>query len=180
MIEGSLSRRYTKAVFELAQESGQEEAIAHELEQFLKIYSDSALEAVLNNPAFEPHSRNKILAEVANSLQLTPISKHLLSLLLERDRLTYLPSIVTVYRHVLNEAKGRMEAKVVAASSLEPALLERLRTVLHGISGKEIVLHDEADPTLIGGLVLELEGKVYDGSVRTQLEKMKQRIVRAR
>ena len=56
--------------------------------------------------------------------------------------------------------------------------LDRLREVLHGISGKEIVLQQEIDPGLIGGVLVEFEGKVYDGSVRTQLEKMKQRIAR--
>ena len=57
-------------------------------------------------------------------------------------------------------------------------MVDRLREVLRGISGKEIVLQQETDPSLIGGVLIELEGKVYDGSVRTQLEKLKQRIVR--
>jgi F-type H+-transporting ATPase subunit delta len=53
-----------------------------------------------------------------------------------------------------------------------------LRHELHGISGKQRDLHHELDPALIGGLLVELAGKVYDGSVRTQLEKMKERITR--
>ena len=57
-------------------------------------------------------------------------------------------------------------------------MVERLREQLRGISGKEVVLQQETDPSLLGGLLVELEGKVYDGSVRTQLEKMKQRIAR--
>jgi F-type H+-transporting ATPase subunit delta len=101
-----------------------------------------------------------------------------LSLLLERDRLTYLSAIVSCYRRLLDEAKGRVEAKVVGASWLDTAMVERLREVLHGISGKEVVLHQETDPRLIGGVVVELGGKIYDGSVRTQLEKMKERITR--
>jgi F-type H+-transporting ATPase subunit delta len=180
MIEGSLGRRYTKALFELAKESRQEEAIGRQIEQFLTLYSGSRLEGVLNNPAFELDSRKQILLEIANRLQLSPVSRHFLSLLLERDRLTYLPAIVATYRQTLNEAKGRIEAKVVAATSLEAPLLERLTAALQRISGKEIVLHQEADAALIGGLLLELEGKIYDGSVRSQLEKMKQRIVRER
>ena len=50
--------------------------------------------------------------------------------------------------------------------------------MLHGISGKDVVLQQDTDPSLLGGLLIELEGKVYDGSIRTQLEKMKQRIAR--
>jgi len=57
-------------------------------------------------------------------------------------------------------------------------MLNRLRELLGGISSREVVLQQETDPGLIGGLLVELEGTIYDGSVRTQLEKMKQRIAR--
>lgn len=178
MIEGSLSRRYSKALFQLAQEGAQEENIGRELESFLAAYTGSPLQTVLNNPAFEAASRKKILVEVTKSLQLSFLTVHFLSLLLERDRLTYLVAIVSCYRRFLNDAKGRVDAKVVGAEPLEPATLEKLREVLHGISGKEVVLHEESDSKLLGGVLIQLEGKVYDGSVRTQLEKMKERIAR--
>lgn len=178
MIEGSLGRRYTRALFQLAKEAHQEETIGQEIEQFLATYSGSPLHAVLSSPAFALDRRRKVLTEVTRSLQLSPLSVRFLSLLLERDRLTYLPAIVASYRRMLNEARGRVEAKVAASIPVQAAVLERLRMVLGRISGKQVVLHGETDPSLIGGLVLELEGKVYDGSVRTQLEKMKQRIGR--
>jgi F-type H+-transporting ATPase subunit delta len=173
MIEGSLSRRYTKALFQLAQEGAQEEQIGRELDSFLAAYAGSPLQAVLNNPTFEAASRMKILVEVTKALQLSPLTVQFLSLLLERGRLTYLVAIGFCYRRFLNEAKGRVEANVVGAEPLEPAMLEKLREVLHGISGKEVLLHEESDPALVGGVLVQL-----DGTVRTQLEKMKQRIAR--
>jgi F0F1-type ATP synthase delta subunit len=66
----------------------------------------------------------------------------------------------------------------VSVSPLEPDRLEQLRGQLRGVSGKDVVLQQETDPELLGGLLVELEGKVYDGSIRTQLENMKQRIAR--
>lgn len=178
MIEGSLSRRYTKALFQLAREGGQEETIGQEVEQFYTSYHGSELHSVLTNPAFGLDSRKNILVQITKSQQLSPLTVHFLSLLLERDRLTYLSGIVSCYRRLLNEAKGRVEAKVLGASPLDPVMVDRLRDALHGISGKEVVLEQETDSGLIGGMVIELEGTVYDGSVRTQLEKMKQRIAR--
>jgi F-type H+-transporting ATPase subunit delta len=178
MIEGTLSRRYTKALFQLAKEAGQEEQIGQEVEQFYAAYSGSELQGVLTNPAFGLESRKKILLQVAQAQGLAPLMVHFLSLLLERDRLAYLPGIVGSYRRMLNEAKGRVEAKVIGANPLEQAMLDRLREMLRGISGKEVVLEQETDPGLIGGVLIELEGKIYDGSVRTQLEKMTQRIAR--
>lgn len=178
MIEGSLSRRYTKALFQLAREASQEEKIGAEMELFYAAYRGSDLQQVLTNPAFALGARKKILTGVIAGQQLSPLTSHFLSLLLDRDRLTYLEGIVGCYRRLLNEAKGRIEAKVVSPSALEPSMVERLRARLGGISGKEVVLQQETDPELLGGLLVELEGKVYDGSIRTQLEKMKQRIAR--
>ena len=178
MIEGSLSRRYTKALFQLAREAGQEEKIGQEIEEFYAAYNESELEQVLTNPAFGVDARKRILTQVTRSQRLSPLSVHFLSLLLDRDRLTHLTGIVSCYRRLLNEAKGRVDAKVVSASSLEAAMVEQLRARLRSISGKEVVLQQETESGLLGGLLIELEGKVYDGSIRTQLEKMKQRIAR--
>ena len=178
MIEGSLARRYTKALFQLAREAGQEEAIGRQVEEFFAAYSGSDLQTVLVNPAFDVASRKRVLIQVGNTQQLSVLTIHFLSLLLERDRLGHLPGIVSCYRRLLNEAKGRVDAKVVSAAALDSALAERVRGQLRGMSGKDVVMKQEVDPSLLGGMMVELAGKVYDGSIRTQLERMKQRIAR--
>jgi len=178
MIGDTLSRRYSKALFELARESGQEESIAGQLEQFSSTSTESRLGAVLSNPGFALDSRKKILLEVAKSLQLSSLTEHFLSLLLDRDRLAFIPSIIASYRHLLNQVNGRVDAKVTAAEPLGAMVIERLRDSLRRLSGKDVILQEEANPELIGGLVVEFQGKIYDGSVRTQLETMKQRIAR--
>jgi F-type H+-transporting ATPase subunit delta len=178
MTEGSLARRYTKAIFQLARDGGQEEAVGVEIEQFHSEYSRSDLQPVLTNPAFPVDTRKRILNQVAQSERLSSLTVRFLSLLLERDRLGHLPGIVSCYRRLLNDAKGRVDAKVVSANALEPAMVERVRVQLRAISGKEVILQQVVEPDLLGGLQVELEGKIYDGSLRTQLEKMKQRIAR--
>ncbi|HVO92210.1 MAG TPA: ATP synthase F1 subunit delta [Terriglobales bacterium] len=178
MTEGRLSRRYSKALFELAREAGQEEQIGAEVASFHKAYSGSELQTVLTNPAFSSEARKNILSQVSQSLQLSTLTRHFLALLLERDRLGHLAGIVSCFRRLLNETKGRVEAKVVSPNALEPAMVDRLRDRLKSISGKDVVLEQATDPELLGGLMIELEGKIYDGSVRTQLERMKQRIAR--
>jgi F-type H+-transporting ATPase subunit delta len=178
MIESGLSRRYSKALFQLAREAGEEEKIGQEVERFYAAYNDSELQQVLTNPAFGVDTRRRILIQVTHNQQLSPLTVHFLSLLLDRDRLAHLTNIVSRYRRLLNEAKGRVEAKIVGASALEPAMFEQLRRQLGAISGKEVVLEQSIDPSLVGGLLVDLEGTVYDGSIRTQLDKMKQRIAR--
>jgi F-type H+-transporting ATPase subunit delta len=179
MIEGSLSRRYSKALFQLAQEQNQEENIGRELEQFSQTYTGSPLQSVLNNPAFGLESRRNIILEVSRNLQFSSLAVRFLAILLDHDRLTYLPSIAASYRRRLNAAKGRVEARVVGAAPLEPATFERVREMLRAMSGKDVVLREETDPALLGGIMVELEDKIYDGTIRTQLEKMKERFARA-
>jgi F-type H+-transporting ATPase subunit delta len=178
MIEGRLPRRYATALFQLAREAGQEEQVGQEIAQFYAACSGSELQTILSNPAFAVDSRKRVLIQVANAQKLSVLTTHFLSLLLERDRLGHLPGIVGGYQRLLNQAKGRVEAKVTSARPIETSHLERLLATLRGISGKEVVLQQEVDPALIGGLLVELEGKVYDGTVSTQLEKMRQRIAR--
>jgi len=178
MTEGSLAIRYTRALFQLARDGGQEDAVGIEIEQFYADYIKSALHQVLTNPAFAVDTRKEILNQVAQNQHLSSLTVRFLSLLLERDRLSHLSGIVNCYRRLLNEARGRVDAKVVSATVLEPAMVERVRDQLRRISGKEVNLQQVVDPELLGGLQVELEGKIYDSSLRTQLDNMKQRIAR--
>src|SRR5262245_66380747 len=106
MTEGSLARRYSKALFQLARDARQEEAIGAEVEEFFRVYEGSDLQSVLTNPAFDVATRKRILIQVGNSQQLSVLTIHFLSLLLERDRLAQLAGIVSSYRRLLNKAKG--------------------------------------------------------------------------
>jgi F-type H+-transporting ATPase subunit delta len=178
MIEGRLSRRYTRAIFQLAREAGEEEKIGQEIEQFFAAYNDSDLQKVLINPALPIAARKKILTQVVEAQQLSPLTVKFLSLLLDRDRLAELAGIASCYRRLLNEVRGRVEARVVSTGALDAPLVEQVRERLGRLSGKDVLLQQEIDPTLLGGLLIEIEGKIYDGSIRTQLEKMKQRIAR--
>jgi F-type H+-transporting ATPase subunit delta len=179
VIAGGLSRRYAKAVFQLARENHSEEATGQELQQFTQMLDTTPLGWVLSNPAYDLGKRKNILLEIAKSLQLATLVTRLLLLLLERRRLEFLPAIVFRYAQLLNDSLGRVDARAISAAPLDPATLERLRARLQEVTGKSIVLRNETDPGLIGGLVVEIEGKTYDGSIRAHLEELTERIERA-
>jgi F-type H+-transporting ATPase subunit delta len=178
MNEGPLSRRYAKALFQLAREARQEEEIGRALESFLALYQSSALARTLESPVFSMAEKKRIFQRVAQALKLSLLAGHFLSILLERERLPYLATIVLRYRRLLDEIKGRVQARVVASAPVDQATLAQLREALKKISGKEVLLKAEIDPELLGGLLVELEGKIYDGSVRTQLDRMTERVAR--
>jgi F-type H+-transporting ATPase subunit delta len=170
VIAAGLSRRYAKAIFELAVEARAEELIGQELQSFSDVLTGSPLGSVLNNPAYALAMRKNVLSQVTKGLQSSPLLIRFLSLLLERRRLDSLPDIERRYKKLLNQAKGRIDARAIAASPLDAHALDRVRVKLEQMSGKEVLLQSETDPGLIAGLVVELEGKTYDGSVRAYLE----------
>ncbi len=178
MIEGRLSRRYAKAIFSLAKEEHVEDNFVLELDRFVETYNTPSLNSVLTNPAFGIQTRKNIAVEIAQALNLSTLVIRLLSFLTERDRLVYLPSIVIHYHRLLDETKGRVVARMATSTTLGAAMIQNVHRVLQGICGKEVILKEETRPDLIGGLLIELEGKVYDGSILTQLERMKETIER--
>ena len=177
MILGKLSRRYAKAFFELAKD--REEQLARELDRYVEVYTGSELKKVLDNPGFDIATRKKIALEVAERLELSHVTLNLVSLLVDRDRLDYLPSIATYFRQFLDALKNRVEARVTLPQASDPETLQKITEALARVSGKEVILKERIDPEILGGIVIELGGTVYDGSVRTQLESLKENIERA-
>ncbi len=178
MIEGRLSRRYGKAIFALAREEHGEENFAGELDRFVEAYNTSPLNSFLTNPTIGVQTRKNIALQIALALNFSSLVARFLAFLTERDRIAYLPSIALHYHRLLDEAKGRVEARVVSPTPLGDTMMENVNSVLRAICGKEVILKEETRPDLIGGLLIELEGKIYDGSIRTQLERMKESIER--
>jgi F-type H+-transporting ATPase subunit delta len=176
MIAGKLTRRYAVAIFQLATEAVKDEEVGQELGRFCSVFGVPALSAVLTNPAFSVQSRKRVAVQVAEELKLSSLVIRFLSLLIDRDRLSYLQSIVVYYRRLQDEAHGRVQAGVMSATPLEAQEIDKVRSALKALTGKEVVLEEKTDAELLGGVVVEMEGKVYDGSLRTQLERLRKQI----
>ena len=176
MIEGKLSRRYARAVFELA--AGREEAVGTELDGFLEVYEDPDLKKVLGNPAFDQDRRKDIVVELSGRLGLSDLTTNFLSLLVTRDRLDGLPSIARRYHSLLDDSAGRVNATVVVPQTLGEDQRISLAAVVGEMTGKTALLTEEVDAGIIGGIIVEVGGKVYDGSVRTQLSSLRKNIER--
>ncbi len=176
MIEGKLSRRYARAIFELA--ADREEAVGAEVDSFLGIYADPDLKKVLGNPAFEQDQRRQIVVELAGRLGLSDLTTNFLSLLVTRDRMDGLPSIARHYHRLLDDSRGRVNAKVVVFQALGEDRRTSLAEVVGEMTGKTAILTEEVEPAIIGGIIVEVGGKVYDGSVRTQLQSLRKSIER--
>jgi F-type H+-transporting ATPase subunit delta len=90
----------------------------------------------------------------------------------------YLLDITTLYRELADEAAGRARVRLITAHDLSKQKLKELTTGLQDLVGKQVIMEVETDASLIGGVVARIGGMVYDGSVKTQLERLKETLAK--
>ena len=179
MIMGSIARRYAKALFSLAAETGRVEAWSSTLLSLQEAVDGSPdLQDVLSNPVYSKEQRRAIVEKLAAALSLDPEPRSLLLLLGDRNRLAYLSAIVDTFRDYADQHLGRLRAKVTSAVQLDDAAAQAIADRLSQATKAKVLLDREVDPAILGGVVAQVGSLVYDGSVRTQLEDLRQQLKR--
>lgn len=174
MINRKIARRYAKALMNIGQEDGKYETYWEELDAFTSLFQkEGQLRGVLSNPTFEIPKRQAIIQEIGKRLSMSPITVNFLQFLVDKDRMIYLPDIATLYRELVDDAVGRARAQLIAAHELSKEKIEELTRGLQTLVGKQVITDVTTDPSLIGGVVAKIEGKIYDGSIKTQLARLR-------
>jgi F-type H+-transporting ATPase subunit delta len=175
VINKKIARRYAKALMNIGQEDGKYDHYCQELDAFTAIFEgDKQLREVLRNPTFNIPRRQAIIEEIGKRLGLSPITVNFLRLLVDKDRIIYLPDVATLFRELVDEAAGRARVKLTTAQDLSQKKLEELTQGLQALVGKQVIMEVATDPSLIGGVVARIGDTVYDGSVKTQLAQLKE------
>jgi F-type H+-transporting ATPase subunit delta len=112
-------------------------------------------------------------------MELSPMVVNFLRLLVDRQRIADLPAIARAYRAMVDLEEKRVRATVTAAEPLSKAELDSLREAIAGMTGRTIILDSKTDPAIIGGVVTQVGATMFDGSLRTQLERMREELKRA-
>ena len=175
---GSVARRYAKALFEIGVAEGSYERLGQELEHLAKAYTDSAdLRLVLENPVITVSEKQRILGALLPRIAPSPSVQRFARLLLERGRIGILRAAARVYSELADARAGQVRATVTTAAPLSAPELERVRRALETRTGRKVLIQAAVDPALIGGVVARVGDLVLDGSVRTQLDEMRQRLL---
>ncbi|BCR02953.1 ATP synthase subunit delta [Desulfuromonas versatilis] len=169
----AISRRYAKALVDLGAEQKMVGRYAEELATVGSLLErEELLRLILESPSFPQEKKSTILADVIASMKLSAGMAKFLGLLLAKDRLRYLPQIQGNYRAFADELSGVLRARLSSASELAPEQRQAIQKDLEKQTGKKVELTVDIDPALIGGLKAEFGGKVFDGSIRTQLKRI--------
>jgi F-type H+-transporting ATPase subunit delta len=181
MADRTAARRYAQAFLSLASDNDAVGRWGEQLDQVLALSGQGGglLLKVLSSPVFTAAERRKAV-EVAFSelgVQLDPQTLNLLRLLIDRGRYGILPDLVSFYHEGADELAGRVRVQVVTAEPLSDALAAEVQSALEQSTGRQVVLERNVDPALIGGLVARVGGKVFDASLRTRLQNLKNRLI---
>ena len=176
MAKAPIAKRYAQALFELAQAEGKEESWLDSLSDIERRLADPSSALFFGEPRIPQERKSAVAAEVASGSDET-VSKFV-GLLVQKQVVGALPTIVREYGQLLNESLGRASASVTSAAALSPEQEERLRGALGVMLGKQVVLDVRESPEIIGGLVVRVGDQVIDGSVRTRLDGLRQSLER--
>ncbi len=173
MSTSAISKRYAKALVSLGSEQNKVEAYGQELAQVSAIVaSEDLLRLLLESPTLAVEKKSAIFADIMDKLGVSAGMRDFFGLLVEKDRMQYLPQIEQKYRQLADELSGTLRARVTAAVALSDAQKKVISKELEKQTGKNVELTVDVDASLIGGLRTEVGGRLFDGSVKTQLKRI--------
>jgi len=180
MQEGTIGRRYARALA-LALEKAPQDRLNTVEEQISALGNaldrhtgNHGLRQVVFNPSFSKGQRLKVLGEIATSHKFDDVTTNFIKLLVEKDRLPHIQSIARSFRAEVDAKTGRVRATIVTAKPIDPKELSAIIAGLEKKTGKKVVPEVEVDPSVIAGVQARIGGLVYDATVRSQLERLRQ------
>lgn len=179
MSESQVAGRYAKAMFEIAMERRMTDQIERELKIVKEaMVASKELQLWLANASVDVEDKKSLLATVFAELS-EPV-QNLLFLLVDRRRSDQLAAIADSYRQRNNQQKGIVEAFVTSAFPLTEEEKRQLITTFEHITKNKIHLHQKVDSDLLGGVTVKIGDRVYDGSLRSKLNRFQKRLQRSK
>ena len=177
-IPAAVARRYSAALADVITARGEGREVQEELSAWEEMArANGLLQEVFRNPTIPSEQTNRVVRALIERTRVRPTTANLLLVLLQNQRLADLGEINKALAQELDRRSGIISAQVTTARAVPQQTQEVLRTRLSEMTRSKVRLEFAVDDDLIGGVVTRIGSTVYDGSVRNQLQQIKQRIV---
>jgi F-type H+-transporting ATPase subunit delta len=175
--EAGAARRYARVLLDVAVAQGDPAALREDLRRGTALLqAERELWVALTHPALAAERRRSIARAVFGG-RSTPLMARLLDLLAERGRVSLLPEIERAYGEAWNTQRGVVAAEATCAVPLDPAQTRALVGALRTVSGREVELRARVDAGVMGGVVVKMGERTYDGTVRARLAGLRRRLL---
>jgi len=174
----TIARRYSTALADVALSSGGVDTIKSELSGWNELFSQNAdLQTVFSNPAIAQSNKEKVLDGLIAKAKPSTTTANFLRILLKNGRLSELSEISSKFESVLDERSGVVAAQITSAREMPQDEKAEFESELAKLAGKTVTVSYTIDPEIIGGVITRIGSTVYDGSVKTKLENLKEQLV---
>ena len=178
MTNRTAATRYARALLDVAlKEQANLATVESQLSELARLFAENeGLRRALHNPAVPVPRKRAAVVEIASKAGVLPIVAKTLALLAERDRLVILPDVADSFRERLQDIRNVVRAEV---TTTEPLSADRLAAIQRGLAaatGRTVELTSRVDPAILGGMVARVGGTVFDGSVTSHLQRIRQRL----
>jgi F-type H+-transporting ATPase subunit delta len=170
----SVARRYARALFDVATEKGAEAAERQLRETVALLEGHPELRRALLHPAVSAEKKKKLVSAIWKDPD--PLFSRLLNLLIDGDRLSILPELHAAFVDIWNAHRGIVAAEAVSAAPLAPPQEKALADAARQLAGREVSITTSVDPALLGGVLLRMDGRTYDGTIRAKLRALRTRL----
>jgi len=158
-IQASLAGRYATALFGLARDERQIDAVSRSLD----------IRALVTSPLISRSEAGKAVGALSPTLGLDPITARFLGVLADNGRLGELKQVIRVVRKLAGEHRGETLAEVTSAHALDDGQVDALKSKLKARLGRDVAIQANVDPSLLGGIVIRLGSQMIDASIKTKL-----------
>jgi len=172
-----IAKRYGKALADVSIKLGQHERVGRELSQFDELLNrHRELQLFYVKPAIPLPKKRAATDELLRRLGFCKETSNFIVVLIDNHRIGYFGEICKAFQEALNQLLGVVQAEVTTAFEVDTGIKAQLGQKLEGLTGKRVLLKFGIGPELIGGVVTRVGDTIYDGSVRQQLELIKNRL----
>lgn len=170
-----IARRYGRVLFQLAEQQKKTKETMRDISLLTSVLNDNAsMWIMVINPTVPNASQSQIVSTIAKSLELEKLTANFLQVLVERDRLLLLDRIIHHFTEAYKLAHDEIDATLKSTTSLPSKTLKDLTASLKQNTGYKVKLHHEVEPSLLGGVVLQIGSLMVDASVGSRLSKLRQ------
>ncbi len=179
-VASGVAGRYATALFELAKENNSLEVVAADLAAIEGLINgDDAVKSLISNPLLGRAERGRAIAALLDNLQavagvkgVSDLTRKFLGATAANGRVDGLLAIIAAFRSLLAQERGEVTAEVVSAQALDAGQVKALTDKLKTIVGRDVTLDARVDPSLLGGLVVQIGSRMIDSSLKTKLQNL--------
>ncbi|PWL57215.1 MAG: F0F1 ATP synthase subunit delta [Oscillospiraceae bacterium] len=175
-MEGIVAQRYAASLFEVGVEQNCLDSFLEEMTALNEVFTQNEeLVKLLHTPTVSKEEKLELVENIFGG-KVSQYVLNFLKIMTEKGRMDQIFGVYNQFKLLYNEEKNIQEITAVTAIPLQGPLFDKLKEKLEQVTGKQVILTNQVDPSILGGVIIRMQDDQVDASVKTRLEDLKQHI----